>query len=889
MNAFELSAVLSLNADKFNKGIKSAESGFQSFGKRLTGIAGKITAIYGAVSSAAIVSIAKASISAYADTEQLVGGVETLYKDSSKTVKAYAANAYRDAGVSANKYMEMSTSFAASLISSLGGDTDRAAELANTAIVDMSDNANKMGTDLTSIQNAYNGFAKQNFTMLDNLKLGYGGTKKEMERLLKDASQLTGKNFDINKYSDIVEAIHAVQDNMGITGTTAKEASTTIQGSVSMMKNSWQDLLSALTNPNASPELAIRKFVGSTKTMLNNVLPAVKTFMSNLGDAVKEIAPIIGKELPGIISDFLPKFIVAGGELISGLWSGIRLAAQKLKPKLPEIFQSILTGALTLLADIGNGIIDFINETFDIKIPEIDLSFISNAFQWFVDNKQAVVTAVGAIIAAFAAGKIAEFVSSLSPMKLLFYGISAAILAVANNWDKIKEWIGKTWETVVTWANEKWEDISAAFENVKAWLREKRDAVVKWAVEKWEDVKNAFDNAKKWAAEKRDAVVKWATEKWEEVTSAFNNAKKWAAEKRDAVVTWAAEKWVDVQTTFNNVKDWLAEKRDATVTWISAKLDDVKAGFDTVKAWIDEKRDAAVTWLRSSTEAVKEGFDAVAGWIKEKREAAVTWFAENFPEVSAAFDSVRSWIGEKREALVNWVNDNWKDVSGAFSEVGKWVSEKAHNISVSWHSTVDEWFNKAKDWIGNTANNISLDFKSTVSEWIERIKDWLAGKGLPKITLNIGAQIGEWIQRIYDWVTNGISVSVKFFGSMFGGGDGKGDWGDTPQDQMWSGFSGGSVAPKAIGDWNVPYDNFPALLHRNEMVLTASQARRYRNGEVGGASAQDIASAVRSAVMDLAFVSNGETIGRVIGDQTTNRVNRNIGQMSRRHRYGYGG
>jgi phage-related protein len=172
MDAFELSAAIKLNANEFNSGLKNAESKFQAFGKKLASAAGKAVAVASAAIATGTVMIGKQSVAAYAEYEQLVGGVETLFKDSAKTVQKYAETAFKDAGVSANKYMEISTSFAASLISGLGGDTKQAAEMANTAIVDMSDNANKMGTDLSAIQNAYQGFAKQNYTMLDNLKLG---------------------------------------------------------------------------------------------------------------------------------------------------------------------------------------------------------------------------------------------------------------------------------------------------------------------------------------------------------------------------------------------------------------------------------------------------------------------------------------------------------------------------------------------------------------------------------------------------------------------------------------------------------------------------------------------------------------------------------------------
>ena len=191
----------------------------------------------------------------------MVGGVDTLFKDSSQEIQRYAANAYKTAGLSANEYMETVTGFSASLIQSLGGDTEKAAKYADMAITDMSDNANKMGTDMSSIQNAYQGFAKQNYTMLDNLKLGYGGTKEEMQRLLADDGKLSGVKYDLSSYADIVEAIHVIQTEMGITGTTAKEASTTIQGSVASMKAAWANLMVGMADDTQNFDMLLSNFI----------------------------------------------------------------------------------------------------------------------------------------------------------------------------------------------------------------------------------------------------------------------------------------------------------------------------------------------------------------------------------------------------------------------------------------------------------------------------------------------------------------------------------------------------------------------------------------------------------------------------------------------------
>ena len=237
------------------------------------------------------------SIQAYANYEQLVGGVETLFKESSDMVQAYAKNAYKTAGLSANAYMETVTGFSASLLQSLGGDTEKAAKYADMAITDMSDNANKMGTSMESIQYAYQGFAKQNYTMLDNLKLGYGGTRSEMERLLKDAEALTGVKYDISNLADVYEAIHVIQTELGITGTTAQEAATTIQGSFNAMKASWENLLVALADPEADFSAIFGEMVDSASTLLANAIPILGNLLGEmivkLPEAIEQLAPVL--------------------------------------------------------------------------------------------------------------------------------------------------------------------------------------------------------------------------------------------------------------------------------------------------------------------------------------------------------------------------------------------------------------------------------------------------------------------------------------------------------------------------------------------------------------------------------------------------------------------
>ena len=279
MNVFDLFAKISLDTGDYEQELGEAGEKTSSFAGKLKGglaTAAKVGVAALTAAAAGIAALTKVSIEGYADYEQLAGGVDTLFKDTSDKVQEYAANAYKTAGLSANEYMETVTSFSASLLQSLGGDTEKAAQTADLAITDMADNANKMGTAMESIQNAYQGFAKQNYTMLDNLKLGYGGTKEEMQRLLDDAEKLSGKKFDLSSYADIVEAIHVVQTEMGVTGTTALEASSTIQGSIASMKAAWTNFIVGMADPEQDFDALLGGLVDSVVTVGDNLLPRIQ-------------------------------------------------------------------------------------------------------------------------------------------------------------------------------------------------------------------------------------------------------------------------------------------------------------------------------------------------------------------------------------------------------------------------------------------------------------------------------------------------------------------------------------------------------------------------------------------------------------------------------------
>ena len=332
--------------------IKGDDSPFQKvLGKIGSAVNTAVKASAAAVgaASAGVAALGTACINAYADYEQLAGGVETLFKDSAETIHSFADNAYKTAGLSANEYMETVTSFSASLLQSLDGDTEKAAAAADLAITDMADNANKMGTAMESIQNAYQGFAKQNYTMLDNLKLGYGGTKEEMQRLLADAEKLSGVKYDLSSYADIVEAIHVIQTEMGIAGTTAKEASTTIQGSVASMKAAWANLMVGMADDTQDFDLLLSNFIESIGTVADNLLPRIGVVIEGMGKLVAGLAPKIASVLPTLTNELLPNLCELRGQSISALVQGIQ-----------ENGDSLAAGALSIVGTLAEGIAELL-------------------------------------------------------------------------------------------------------------------------------------------------------------------------------------------------------------------------------------------------------------------------------------------------------------------------------------------------------------------------------------------------------------------------------------------------------------------------------------------------------------------------------------------------
>lgn len=884
MTAFTLKALLELDKKGFDDGLKSAESTMGKFGNGLkaigSGIAkvGKVAAAATVAAGAAIGKIAMSSVQAYSNYEQLVGGVETLFGTSTKSFEAYkkqvgitnkstqkeidkalkkynslqkaqktvmenAHKAFKTAGVDANTYMETVTSFSASLLQSVKNDTVKAAEIADMAMIDMADNANKMGTDMSAIQNAYQGFAKQNYTMLDNLKLGYGGTRTEMQRLLKDAEAIMKKNgenvkYSINNLSDVYEAIHVVQTEMGITGTTAEEAQKTIQGSTQMMKAAWNNLKIAIVDPNGNIPQAISDLTDSVKAAAKNWLPAIKQALSGIGQVIKDLAPLIATEFPALISEVLPDLL----EAITTMLPALVEAAVTIIPAIVKAFIDNIDLFIDAAKQIFNAIIDIFKESdspvlqligkalegikevagfvLDLikdfpgaiqKLKDSDspilqflggaLETIESVFNWIIENYETVALGIGAIITAMAAAKVIGFIASLSPLTLILAGIAAAATLIITNWDGIQKFFEDLWSAITQAASLAWAVISEWWGNIERSVSEAWESISSWFSENvWTPISEAFTSM--W-----DAIVEFWNNPLQSIEDAWTEVSGWL----DTNV------WTPISDAFTSL--W-----DAIVEFWNDPLGSIEAAWTEVASWLDTNVWTPISSVFTSLwEAVQEFWNDPLGSIEAAWKTVSSWLDENVWTPITTFFT----------AMFDGVKAFWDDPAGtieaAWKSVSQWVED---NVT----APITEFFGNVKQAIQDAIDK--------VGEIIDEIAN------IPrKIVVTVTRTIHESVVRpvadaIDDIVTGGAEVA-------------------------------GGAHGFAKGEWNVPYD-MPALLHRNEMVLTASQARRYREDEGGmdyRAIGKMIGSAVESAMSRVMVIMSGEKVGNLTTEQVRNNIN----------------
>ena len=478
-------------------------SKFGGAAKKVGAAALAASAAVASAATAAVVDLTKQAVSAYADFEQLTGGVETLFGDAADYVKGRATAAFETAGLSANEYMETVTSFSASLIQSVGGDTEKAAKLADQAIIDMADNANKMGSSMESIQTAYQGFAKQNYTMLDNLKLGYGGTKEEMARLLKDAQKLSGVKYDLSSYADIVEAIHVVQENMGIAGTTAEEAASTISGSLAMVKGAWANVVTAIgEGDNEKISAYIDDLVYSIETAAGNLLPTIEHALMGIADLVGELAPQIAEKLPAMITESAPKLLDAGATAIEALAHGLLDAVPQLLPTIIDLIMQLGQMIIKMAPELIKCGIDLIVQLaigLAQALPDLIPAAIDAVFtivDTLLDNIDLLIDAAIQLIMALAEGLIDALPRLIEKVPEIVIKLVEALIRNAPFMliEGIVKMFGKIVEVGANLVTKVKEGFSQKIQDAKNWGRDIIDNFINGIKEKWEHLKQTVKN-----------------------------------------------------------------------------------------------------------------------------------------------------------------------------------------------------------------------------------------------------------------------------------------------------------------------------------------------------------------------------------------------------------
>lgn len=675
---------MNLNASGFARGIKSVISSVKNMNESMKdatnsaskmssvmkGIGssaikvGKGLAVAGAAAATAVTALVSKSVGAFADYEQLTGGVETLFGAGGRSVEEYAQSvgksvsdiqgkydslmsaqnavlenankAYMTAGMSANEYMDTVTGFSASLISSLGGDTNKAADYANSALVDMSDNANKMGTDMESIKNAYQGFAKQNYTMLDNLKLGYGGTQEEMKRLLSDAEKLTGQRYDISSFADITQAIHAIQTQMDITGTTAKEASTTISGSWGSLKAAFQNVLVGLTTGGDMFDQSLDALINTAVTFGQNIIPAIKGALSGVGYLIEGLAPVIGETIPPLINDLAPTLANSAVSLISSLVNGLTQNATQFSECLSNIIIVAVAGISTVvpqLLDAASKIVSNLMQGLTNSMPQIvngAVTLIEGLVNGLVNNIPLLIMGAVQLVTSLANGLIENL------PRIIDAGVNLITGIVSASYSMMPQIIQNGMQLVVNLA----VGLVRAIPQLIAALPRITGAIVKG----FKSV-NWFDLGLQLIKSIWEGIKSIGSEMW-------NGVKEKTSELWGGVKNVVSEKLNNIKSAYDAHGRGL---KGATFAAIEGVKEYYRTGYDAINQLTGGKLGEVVNAVGEKMEVVKGKFSEAFGNVKNT--------------VMTIFENIKNGITEKISAAVNKVKEIFGSIADKVSDV----------------------------------------------------------------------------------------------------------------------------------------------------------------------------------------------------------------------------
>lgn len=707
------------------KGLKTA----MGSASKVVGTAFKAAATAGVAglgaASAGIAAFSKKALDAYADYEQLVGGVETLFGDAAGTVMQYADQAFQSAGLSANDYMETVTSFSASLLQSLNNDTGKAAEYANQALVDMSDNANKMGTNMQDIQNAYQGFAKQNYTMLDNLKLGYGGTKEEMERLIKDANKLKKANgetanLSIKSFADIVEAIHLVQTEMGITGTTAKEASTTIQGSVGAMKAAWTNLMVGVADDTQDFDQLMDNFVSSAATAAYNILPRLETILEGTGQLVTRMAPIITAAMPVLVQAVLPAMIEAGVSLISAFAGAIISSGPALIQTAMDAIQTVLTNGLGLSETTTNGIMGVLQSLLDGC--QTIFTGIGDAFGTVHDTVNAIMADAGITWTDVWNGIAAGISAAAAIISGVITGIADAIAWVVEETTTDGTILNSVWNVIPNAVSAAWSVIQTAISaigNTVSWLATQfttEGTTINFA---WSALKTAISNIGAGISAVIDGIVAvfdFFVSDSEEGSGLFSNAWQLAADLFGSVVLAISE-------AINGIADvigWLVDKATTGGTLLNAVWENVKTVFSNNFKAISDTFGAFVALFQGDFDGFAQGLlDSATTSLDSVSAIFQNSFGALWGKVGPYVTTLRDNVAASWEAMKASASSKWSEMSSSIASTAATIKAGVVDKFTAIKTNISTSLTAAK----TTVVSIFSSIKTTISDKIQAAKN----------------------------------------------------------------------------------------------------------------------------------------------------------------------
>lgn len=779
-------------SEKLSKGLKTAAKiGAAAVGAAATGI----------------VALTKNAVSNYAEYEQLVGGVDTLFKDSSNKVQQYAANAYKTAGISANQYMETVTGFSASLLASLENDTEAAAKYADMAITDMADNANKMGTDMELIENAYQGFAKQNYTMLDNLKLGYGGTKSEMERLIKDANKLKVANGEmadltIDSYADIVEAIHLIQDEMDITETTAQEAGTTIQGSIGSMQAAWQDLLTGLADGNADIETLVNNLITTivgdgTETnlgVLGNIMPAVRTVFSGIGTLIGELAPVITEEVPALVTEILPSLLEAASETVLTLITAIPSFVADNLPVIAEAAQMLITelarlimsdesaeqlgeSVNTLITEIIPGLLSVLGEMWSILQPAIEVAvdlfsgiveifgaILSNedVVQLIADAALAYLGYQGAVLLARDAQLLLNTAIDLCPIAIAITAI-AGIILILSDWesaikdvDEAQQDLNEATQTFID-ANISYNDAVKENEKAAAELAEIQQSVGVTGLELAKSVDSGTLSYKDMTDGQREVYDSYLKLKQTQETLREAEERQTEAKQAETEAYWESELAIAEQThSYDELKESIIKAYE------DGQISAEQASEILGKAFGDMGTMTQTTFVEDIPEDIRNGMAKAALHAYNSMELIVRGARGNWEDIKQTYEDsgISEWFAGAGEDIAGFFSGAWSSIKEDFSPIWEDIKQDYTDAGVGeWFSGIGE---DAKEFFTDPWDSISEDF-GEIWEDIKGAFDFEDAKtwGSDMIENFVSGVTSAW--RSLKQTVSGVAQTVKNF------------------------------------------------------------------------------------------------------------------------------